>query len=453
MAMLDKVLREADRVRAEVLDLTKALVRLDTTNTGEPDSGNETLAAEFLAKYLRGEGVREIRTLGRVENRKSMIATLPGRAARCGLLLMCHSDVVPAGDRALWKSDPFTPTVRAGRLYGRGSADMKGTVAAMTTAFVLMHRMGLPLPESVRLVCGADEEAGGAFGFGWLMARHPKVLRARFAFNEGGGRPHLRGKRPYYGLSWGEKGRYEAHVTFGGVGAHAASAWRGRNAIAQTAEFVRRVTTAPPAPTVDRGLLRGYRALAGDVPAGIARLERFLARLARSNESLATELRALTRLTVTPTIVHGGNKSNSVPDRTTLICDLRSLPRHTRARILRYLTDAADGLYADVDLRTTAEPSATKPSAVQSRFVHDALAAALGKSVTVFPTLTIGFTDSRFARPVGTPVVGFAPRVPVARPEAERAHGANESVGIEDLYLQTRFYAAALTLAVERAER
>jgi acetylornithine deacetylase/succinyl-diaminopimelate desuccinylase-like protein len=451
--MLDKVLREADRARAEVLDLTKALVRLNTTNTGEPHSGNETLAADFLAKYLRRQGVRDIQTLGRVENRKSVIATLPGRAARCGLLLMCHSDVVPAGDSALWKSDPFTPTVRKGRLYGRGSADMKGTVAAMTTAFVLAHRLGLPLPEGVRLVCGADEEAGGSYGFGWLMARHPKVLQARFAFNEGGGRPHLRGKDAYYGLSWGEKGRYEAHVTFGGVGAHAAAAWRGRNAIAQTAEFVRRVTTAPPKPTVDRGLLRGYRPLAGVVPAEAGRLARFLARLDRSNESLGTELRALTRLTVTPTITHGGNKSNSVPDRTTLICDLRSLPRHTHAHILQYLTRAARGLHADVDLRTTAEPSATKASAAQSRFVQDALEAALGRSVTVFPTLTIGFTDSRFARPLGTPVVGFAPRAPVAKAEAERAHGANESVGIEDLYLQTRFYAAALALAVERAAR
>jgi acetylornithine deacetylase/succinyl-diaminopimelate desuccinylase-like protein len=62
----------------------------------------------------------------------------------------------------------------------------------------------------------------------------------------------------------------------------------------------------------------------------------------------------------------------------------------------------------------------------------------------------MGFTDSRFARPTGTRVVGFAPRRPVGDAEPERAHGANESIHVEDLYAQLRFYAAALALAVER---
>ncbi|MDR7419210.1 MAG: M20/M25/M40 family metallo-hydrolase [Armatimonadota bacterium] len=450
MPMLDRMLHEADRARGEVLDLAKALVRLDTTNTGAPDSGNETLVAEFLERYLRRAGVRDVRLLGRTPTRQNLVATQPGAARQIGLLFMCHSDVVPAGERALWKTDPFSPTVRNGRLYGRGAADMKGTVAAMATAFVLAHRLRVPHRAGVRFICGADEEAGGAYGFGWLLDKHPTLLKAQFAFNEGGGRPHLVKNAPHYGLAWGEKGRYEAHITFAGAGAHAAMPWRGVNALARAAEFVRRVTEAPPPPTVDARLLRGFRALAGAVPAEPKRLETFLGRLAARNEPLATELRALTRMTCTPTIVRGGNKSNSVPDRVDVTCDIRTLPRHTRAHILRYLKASTAGLGATIDLQTTAESSATTPRASDTDFVGLALAAALGSPVEVFPSLTVGFTDSRFARPTGTRVVGFAPRRPAGMVEPERAHGANESIHVEDLYLQVRFYAAALAMAVER---
>jgi acetylornithine deacetylase/succinyl-diaminopimelate desuccinylase-like protein len=450
MQMLDLMLHEADGARGEVLDLAKELVRLDTTNTGAPDSGNETLVAEFLARHLRRAGVRDIRLLGRTSTRQNIIATQRGAVRRVGMLLMCHSDVVPPGERALWRTDPFSPTVRNGRLYGRGAADMKGTVAAMTTAFVLAHRLRLSHRESVRLICGADEEAGGVYGFGWLLARHPSLLNARFAFNEGGGRPHRTKAGPHYGLAWGEKGRYEAHLTFAGVGAHAAMPWRGTNALARAAAFVRRVTETPPAPTVDARLLRGFRALVGSIPAEPKRLEAFLAGLSSRNEPLATELRALTRMTCTPTIVSGGVKSNSVPDRVEVTCDIRTLPRHTRAHILRYLKASTEGLGATIDLRTTAEPSATTPRPGDTDFVGLALAAALGTPVEVFPSLTVGFTDSRFARQTGTRVVGFAPRRPAGAAEPERAHGANESLHVEDLYLQTRFYAAALAMAAER---
>ncbi len=447
MHAVDRAVREADQARDDVLELTRRLVEIDTTNTGAPDSGRETQVARFLEAYLRREGVRDIRLLGRTGDRQNLVATLPGRVRRCGLLLMSHSDVVPAGDRALWASDPFRPVVRGGRLYGRGAADMKSTAAAMAVAVVIAHRLRLPLRESVRFLCAADEEAGGAFGVGWLQARHPGVLRARLGINEGSGRPHLIDGRVYYGVAWGEKGRYEAHLTFLGAGAHAASPWRGTNAIALAAEFVRRVTLAPPEPAPDRTLLRGLRALPGEIPPNPQRLERFLRRMVTKRESLATEIRALTRMTVTPTIISGGTKSNSVADRARVICDVRTLPRQSRAGVRQYLAARAEGLPVRIDVQTTAEPSASPPHAGQTGIVRQALEAALGRPVEVYPTLTIGFTDSRCARMVGTPVVGFAPRHPSARPEGERAHGANESIGVEDICLQARFYAALVALA------
>ena len=255
---LDRAVREADRARKEVVDLTRAIVALDTTNTGAPDSGNESLVAEFLADYLRREGV-PVTLVGRTPERNNLVASLPGSRRGCGLLLLSHSDVVPAGDPSTWKTPPFTPTIEHGRLYGRGAADMKGTAAAEVVALLLAHRLRVPLRKEVRLVCFADEETGGAFGSGWMRQAHPELLKADVALNEGGGRRHRVGRGLHYGVAWNEKGRHEAVITFSGAGGHAATPWRGDNAIAYAAEFVDRVRKHQPDPVFDRTLLAGFR--------------------------------------------------------------------------------------------------------------------------------------------------------------------------------------------------
>ena len=79
MIPLDRVLREVDESREEILDLAKSLVGLDTSNTGTPDSGNETRVTAFLAKRLSREGIPRIRLLGRVPSRKNLVVSLPGR--------------------------------------------------------------------------------------------------------------------------------------------------------------------------------------------------------------------------------------------------------------------------------------------------------------------------------------------------------------------------------------
>lgn len=443
---LDRALREADRSRKEVVDLTSAIVALDTTNTGAPDSGNESLVAGFLADYLRREGI-SVTLVGRTPERHNLIASLSGTRRGCALLLLSHSDVVPAGDPSTWKTPPFTPTIRNGRLYGRGAADMKGTAAAEVVALLVAHRLGIQLRKDVRLICFADEETGGSFGSGWMRKEHPDLLKADVALNEGGGRRYRLGRELHYGLAWNEKGRHEAVITFSGAGGHAATPWRGDNAIAYAAEFVDRVKEQPPDPVVDRTLLAGFRWVPGFEHIGPDGLQALLDRLAKHHEPLASEIRALTRTTVTPTIVRGGVKSNSVPDRCEVICDVRSLPQHDRAYVLRYLRARTRGLPATITLTTTAASRPVRSSARLTALIGQALKAAAGRPVDVFPTLTVGFTDSRFVREVGTPALGFAPEYPTRTDSADGIHGANESIPIADLHFRARYFAAAIALA------
>jgi acetylornithine deacetylase/succinyl-diaminopimelate desuccinylase-like protein len=445
--MLDRILRESDRSRREVLDLARSLVSLDTTNTGAPDSGHETPAAEFLADYLRREGISGVTLIGRTAERQNLVASLPGRRMGCALLLMSHSDVVPAGDLATWTSPPFVPTIRDGRLYGRGAADMKGTVAAEAVALLVAHRVGLPLRREVRFLCFADEEAGGTFGSGWIRKEHPDLLQAEVALNEGGGHRYMRTPRLRYGVAVDEKGRHEALISFSGAGAHASMPWRGGNAIAYAAEFVDRVMKHPPAAHFDKRLLAGFRWVPGFTAAREDDLESLLGRLGKRDDHLASEIRALTRTTVAPTIVRGGVKSNSIPDRCEVICDFRTLPQHDRGYVMRYLKARTKGLPATITVTTTAASKPVPYSAALTRVIGPALKAATGKPVEVFPTLTVGFTDARFAREVGTPALGFAPAHPASKTGQNRAHGANESIPVSDLYFQMRYFAAAIALS------
>lgn len=452
--LLDRILREADRSRREVLDLSKELVSLDTTNTGAPDSGNETLVAEFLASYLRREGVSTVNLVGRSPERQNLVASLPGRRGRCAVLFLSHSDVVPAGDLSAWKTPPFAPTIREGRLYGRGAADMKGTAAAQVVALLIAHRLGIPLRREVRLLCLADEEAGGLFGSSWILREHPSLLRAEVALNEGGGRRYRQARRLLYGVAVGEKGRHEAVIRFSGAGAHASVPWRGVNAIGHAAEFVDRVMKHPPEPHFDKRLLSGFHWVPGFDVVGKGDLEAFLDMIGRHNDALASEIRALTRTTVAPTIVRGGTKSNSVPDQCEVICDFRTLPQHDRGYVLRYLEARTKGLPVQITLTTTAISKPARYGASLAGLVGHALGVASGKPVEVFPTLTVGFTDSRFAREVGTPALGFAPEHPNRKEGQDQVHGSNESVPLNDLYFRARCYAVTIALAAgaERLE-
>jgi succinyl-diaminopimelate desuccinylase len=133
---------------SEILDLTMALVRRPSLTPD--DAGCQTLlAARLTASGFRCESLR----YGEVDN----LWATHGQGGPV-LVLLGHTDVVPSGPREAWASNPFEPEVRDGRLYGRGAADMKSGVAAMTLA--LQHYVALhpDHPGTLALLLTSDEE-------------------------------------------------------------------------------------------------------------------------------------------------------------------------------------------------------------------------------------------------------------------------------------------------------
>ncbi len=112
---------------------------------------------------------------------EGMPAVLASRAARNGrptILLYAHHDVQPVGDEALWESAPFEPTVRDGRLYGRGAADDKAGVMAHVGALrALTEALGPDFDLGVNLFIEGEEEAGSA-SFAQFLSDNAEALRA-----------------------------------------------------------------------------------------------------------------------------------------------------------------------------------------------------------------------------------------------------------------------------------
>ena len=150
-------------VQEEALRHFTALVKLDTSNP----PGNETRVARYLKEVCDREGIPG-ELLGPDPDRLNFVARLKGSGTGRPLLLMAHSDVVPA-ERSRWTVDPFAAVTKDGYLWGRGAQDTKALLASELAVLVELKRSWARLTRDVIFLSESDEEAGSS-GVQWLIA-------------------------------------------------------------------------------------------------------------------------------------------------------------------------------------------------------------------------------------------------------------------------------------------
>jgi succinyl-diaminopimelate desuccinylase len=170
---IDRVLAAVDDAAAEIVAFTSALIRVPTVNPpGEAYEdcarliGDRLAACGFDVEYHAAEGRPEHT---RAHPRVNVVGLRRGRVPRPNVHLNGHLDVVPAGDG--WTVDPFGGVVRDGRIYGRGSCDMKAGIAAAVYAAEAIRRAGVEINGSIEISGTVDEESGGFAGVAWLAER------------------------------------------------------------------------------------------------------------------------------------------------------------------------------------------------------------------------------------------------------------------------------------------
>jgi succinyl-diaminopimelate desuccinylase len=176
----DTILREVDNARDEIVDFAADLIRIPTVN---PPGDAYHEASHFIGDRLHELGF-EVDYLVASEHpdhskaypRVNVLARRTGESERPLVHLNGHIDVVPPG--AGWSVDPFAATVKDGKLFGRGSCDMKAGIAAAVYAAEAVRRAGVPLIGSVELSGTVDEESGGFAGAA-LLCEQGRISQAR----------------------------------------------------------------------------------------------------------------------------------------------------------------------------------------------------------------------------------------------------------------------------------
>lgn len=429
---------DAAGLRGETLALARALIRLDTSNP----PGNETAAARLIRDWLADRGV-ESELAGPDPERLSLIARIPGSGEGPSIMLMAHTDVVPA-PAAGWTVPPFEAIERDGQLIGRGAVDMKNELAARVAAFAAFAAEAGTPPGDVVLVCESDEERNiSDVGMSWLVRERPD-LACDYAINEGGGYVlELPGGSRVVPISVGEKKVTSLGIRVPGRSHHASIPDRQTNAMRSAATAIERLFAYDAPVFVSASVRDALRAIGGPETGD----RDLLAWAEGQHPVLAGLVPAMTRMSVTPTGLGTHEPANVVPPVVEITCDCRTLPGQDEDDVRSHVAAALGGeVEYELEFLEPLEggfesPVDTPLFRICERFVQRELPGAV-----LMPVVTPGFTDSHWIRQAhGTVAYGFAPVF--ATPAEEylaSMHGADERISIDDLETMARFHLFAL---------
>ena len=393
----------ADDPTAEATDLLRDLIRNQCVNDGRVESGQETKSVDLLGNYLEGAGL-DIERYEPQPGRTSLVARIEGSDPQApSLLLMGHTDVVPVNPDG-WSGDPFGAEIVDGFIWGRGAVDMLNETATMALAFRRLADSGFKPRGTLTYLAVADEEALGTWGAKWLVENERDAVYADYVLTESGGFqiPTPGGAR--LPVMVDEKGTYWSKLTVKGTPGHASQPFRTDNAVVTAAEVVRRLHEyRPPTRIHDtwRGFVEGMeyppefrdallkddelRDFAGTLPLGLARV-----------------VYSCTHTTFAPTVIHGGTKTNVIPDQVDIQVDIRTLPGETEDDVHYHLREALGDLYVTVEIEGNDDPSTASPVDTP---LWDTLSTVSGRLVegsALVPFVMVGGTDNRFFRRAGS---------------------------------------------------
>ncbi len=405
--------RWIDAHRKDIVDLTCRLVNIDTT---VPPGRNYPRIAQLIARELKDLGVTPsvsyipeatIRRkadpeLGLKGPRPNVTATLKGENTGRKILLNGHMDVVPAQPTG-WTNDPFEPTIKNGKIYGRGAADMKGSDAAMIYSLKALVETGVRFNGSIISTFTTDEEVGGYTGVNHFMDKHVITKDIDYCLSP---------DTNIEAIDIASLGDSEFLITVHGKSAHSGRGWTGVNAIEYAASLIERL-----------------KKLGTDVG---HRRSKIPAEPIFGNKWMRPGLYV--------TMVKGGIKGNIIPDSCDILVDRRFIPEENAGTVEKEVARTVKEFSRETGLKTSMKrvtgyaPMKTPPNHPLVKVVRKAAKKVLGHDTP--PRGSQGSTDVAQVSSLGIPIVILG-----ASRSDSNIHGVDEHARISDIVSVTKIFA------------
>lgn len=416
LPVLDRLFARIDAMRDELVALTQDLVRIPTVN---PPGDAYRPCAELIGERLRGQSftIEYLRAEGALGDsdrypRTNVVARRAGKRPGKTVHFNSHIDVVEAGKG--WTVDPFGGEVRGNKLYGRGTCDMKGGLAASMIAVEAIFRENIDFAGALEISGTVDEESGGHAGVAWLASKGyfspPRV-------------DHVIIPEPLNvdRICLGHRGVWWAEVETQGRIAHGSMPFLGVSAIRHMGQFLDKVeerlypqllartTSMPVVPEGARSSTLNFNSIHGGQPEGF-----------------------------------DGLPSPCVADSCRLILDRRFLIEETAEGVKAEITDILDELAAELpnfaysikDLMVV-HPTMTKPDAPVVKALDNAIENILGKKAAHI--CSPGTYDQKHIARIGNlhDCVAYGPGI------LDLAHQPDEYVEIDAMIASAKVMATA----------
>jgi acetylornithine deacetylase/succinyl-diaminopimelate desuccinylase-like protein len=430
----------------ESTDLLQQLIRNACVNDGRVESGGEVRSVDLLQQYLGDTGL-DVERYEPQPGRASLVARIEGSDPDApSLLLMGHTDVVPVNPDG-WSRDPFSGDIDDhGFVWGRGAVDMLNITASQAVSFRNLAKSGFTPKGTLIYLAVADEEALGTWGARWLVEHERDAVYADYVLTESGGyqMPTPEGVR--LPVLTAEKGTFWSKLRIRGTPGHGSQPYRTDNAVVTASEVVRRLSEYHPKtqiqdvwrkfvegmhypPELTNAFLDpdGLRDALGELPLGMSRL-----------------VHACTHTTMSPNVMHGGTKTNVIPDVVELEVDIRTLPGQSGEEIRAMLDDALGDLADRVEIESNEDPSTESPIDTPLWDSLERVSGRLVEGSALVPFLMVGGTDNRFFRRAGSVGYGYAlfSRRLSFEDYATMFHGNDERVDVDSLGMSAQLWEA-----------
>lgn len=426
----------------EVVDLVSALIRFDTSNTGElATTKGEAECAHWVADQLREVGYEPEYLESGAPGRGNVFVRLPGAdSSRGALLIHGHLDVVPA-EAADWSVHPFSGAVSEGYVWGRGAVDMKDMCGMMLAVARHFKRSGITPPRDLVFAFVADEESGGQYGAHWLVEHRPDLFAGvTDAIGEVGGFSITvprrdGGERRLYLVETAEKGLLWMRLTARGRAGHG-SMIHDDNAVTAIAEAVAKLgrhqfpiilsdSVAQFLSAISEETGYSFDPDSGDLEGAVAKLG-----------PIARLVGATLRDTANPTMLKAGYKANVIPATAEAVIDCRVLPGRQAAFEREVDEIIGPGISREWISELSSYETTFDGDLVDA--MNAALLAVDPEARTV-PYMLSGGTDAKAFAKLGIRCFGFAPlRLPPELDFAALFHGVDERVPVDALQFGAR---------------